>query len=62
MTTGHEVKFEKSTHAGARLPPRWVVSPWVTFFQDGGFERAKACGYVSERILDQIGGFQPGFS
>ena len=20
-------------HAGARLPPRWVVSPWVTFFK-----------------------------
>ena len=45
----------RERHDGARLPPKWAVSAWVTFFQDGGFKRAKACGYIGEEILGLAG-------
>jgi len=33
-----------------------------TFFQDGGFKQAKACGHMGEGILGLAGRLKPSFS
>ena len=55
VLSGEHENQNIATHDGARLPPKWAVSAWVTFFQDGGFKRAKACGYIGEEILGLAG-------
>ena len=50
-----------ANHDGARLPPQMGRERVSYFFQDGGFKRAKACGYIGEGIFG-AGRLKPSFS